>query len=292
MMPTIVDTMGHHGAANALDGAPPITALIGDQPASLFGQCLVRSGAKVTFGTGAMLDMVHGDVGPSAMTRYPSGCFPIVARSENGKIVWGLEAIVLSAGSCIDWLRDELGFIEEPSDSEKLALSVPSSEGVWFVPALSGLGTPQWDFGARAGFFGLSLGTKRAHMVRAVLEGIAHRGADLVEAAQVETGATIEELRVDGGMSANGFLVQSLSNYTGIPVTVSSEKEATTRGVGLMALVSAGYLTLDDVEALWSPAQSFEPQYDEAQRHHLRAQWSSIVQRVEKTIPDLSAVSF
>jgi glycerol kinase len=129
-------------------------------------------------------------------------------------------------------------------------------------------------------------------MVRAVLEGIAHRGADLVEAAQVETGATIEELRVDGGMSANGFLVQSLSNYTGIPVTVSSEKEATTRGVGLMALVSAGYLTLDDVEALWSPAQSFEPQYDEAQRHHLRAQWSSIVQRVEKTIPDLSAVSF
>ncbi len=292
MMPTIVDTMGSHGSATALPGSPPITALVGDQPSSLFGQCCITKGVKITFGSGAMLNMVRGASAPSVMTRFASGCFPIVARSQGGDIVWGIEAIVLSAGSCIEWLRDDLGFIEAPRDSETLAQSVPSSDGVWFVPALSGLGTPQWDFGARAGFFGLTRGSGKAHMVRAVLEGIAHRGADLVNAAQRETGATIDELRVDGGMTENKFLVQCLSDFTGLRVTVSPEREATTRGAGLMALVSAGYLSLDEVEQMWSPTEVFAPQLDHDERQQIRSQWDDVVRRVEKTIPELSSIVF
>lgn len=292
MMPRIVDTMGAHGVASALPGSPEITALVGDQSASLFGQCCISKGVKITFGTGAMLDMVHGERGPATMGRFPSGCFPIVARSEGGRIVWGIEAIALAAGSCIEWLRDDLGLIEDPAESETIAASVPSSDGVWFVPALSGLGTPQWDFGARAGFFGLTRGSKRAHLVRSVLEGIAHRGADLVEAAQVQTGAAIDEVRVDGGMTANSVLVQSLADFTGLSVTVSPEREATTRGAGLMALVSAGHLTLDDVEGLWSPVQVYEPHLSDDERRAIRAQWAAVVQRVEKTIPELSSVQF
>jgi glycerol kinase len=129
-------------------------------------------------------------------------------------------------------------------------------------------------------------------MVRAVLEGIAQRGADLIEAAQVETGAAIDEIRVDGGMTANKFLVQSLADFTGLRVTVSPEQEATTRGAGLMALVSAGHLSLDDVESLWSPVEVFAPQLGDPERRAIRSQWTSMVQRVEKTIPELSSVQF
>lgn len=292
MMPTLVSTMGQHGVANALPGAPRITALIGDQPASLFGQCCVTQGAKITFGTGAMLDSVSGSKGPTTLTKFASGCFPIVARSQGGTLTWGIEGIVLAAGSCIEWLRDDLGLIKDPEESESLAVSVESTNGVWFVPALSGLGTPQWDFGARGGFFGITRGTTKAHMVRAVLEGIAHRGADLVDAAQQEIGAAFEEIRVDGGMTANTFFVQSLTNFTGIPVTVSPQREATTRGAGLMALVSAGHLSLEDVEHLWSPEKILLPQLSDADRGGLRAAWREQIARVEKTIPELSVVEF
>ena len=292
MLPRIVDTMGRHGVASALQGSPAITALVGDQPSSLFGQCCVTRGVKITFGTGAMLDMVFDGETPSAMTPLDSGCFPIVARSSNGVTTWGIEAIALAAGSCIEWLRDGLGLIESAGQSEELARSIPSSEGVWFVPALSGLGTPRWDFGARGGFFGLSRGSTKAHMVRAVLEGIAHRGADLVEAAQRETGAVIPEIRVDGGMTANTFFTQSLADVTGIPVTVSPEREATTRGAGLMALVGAGHMSLSDVEGIWAPTEVYSPSLGEEERTSRRATWASMIQRVEGTIPELSSVAF
>ena len=292
MMPSIVDTMGSHGVASALSGSPPITALIGDQPASLFGQSCVTRGAKITFGTGAMLDMVRGDAGPAAMTRFESGCFPVVLHSRDARVTWGIEGIVLAAGSCIEWLRDDLGLIANAAESETLATSVNSCEGVSFVPALSGLGTPQWDFGARGAFFGLTRGSTKAHLVRAVLEGIAQRGADLIDAAQRETHDRLDEIRVDGGMTANHFFVQRLADFTGCRVAVSTEREATTRGAGLMALVSAGHLALDDVEQLWTPVEVHFPQIDDDERAARRAAWLVTVGRVEKTIPELSAVAF
>ena len=292
MMPTIVDTMGSLGRATALPGAPVICALVGDQSASLFGQSCVTRGAKITFGTGAMLDMVRGSKGPEQMTRFSSGCFPIVARSSDGTITWGIEGIVLSAGACIEWLRDDLGLIDSAEETESLAESMSSSDGVSFVPALSGLGTPQWDFGARGGFFGLTRGSTKAHMVRAVLDGIAHRGADLVEAAYRETGLALEEIRVDGGMSANRFLVQRLADFTGLRVAVSPEREATTKGAGLMALVAHDALSLETVEGLWSPTLVVTPSMDDEARRRSRDEWANTVSRVEKTIPELSAVEF
>jgi glycerol kinase len=292
MMPRIVDTMGHHGLATALAGSPPITALVGDQSASLFGQSCVFEGAKITFGTGAMLDMIHRDEAPESLNRFESGCFPIVARSHEGRVTWGIEGIVLAAGSCIEWLRDDLGLVDHATETEVLATSVASCDGVSFVPALSGLGTPQWDFGARGGFFGVTRGTTKAHLVRAVLEGIAQRGADLVDAAQRETGHVLGELRVDGGMTANRFFVQCVADFTGLPTTVSSEREATARGAALMALVSGGHLTLEQVEQLWSSAETFLPQFGEPERQALREDWAQNVRRVEKTIPELSAVAF
>jgi glycerol kinase len=292
MMPEIVDTMGTYGRATGLPGAPLICALVGDQSASLFGQSCVTRGAKITLGTGAMLDMVRGAQGPDRMTRFESGCFPVVVRSHNRKVIWGIEGIVLSAGACIEWLRDDLGLIQSADETEALAESVPSSEGVAFVPALSGLGTPQWDFGARGGFFGITRGSTKAHLVRAVLDGIAQRCADLVDAAHRETGQALEEIRVDGGMSANGFLVQRISDFTGLRVAVSSEREATTRGAGLMALVAHGALTTDDVEGLWSPSRVVTPSLDDEGRSRSRDDWANVVTRVERTIPELSSVEF
>lgn len=291
VLATIVDTMGDHGSATALPGAPPITALIGDQPASLFGQSCVHAGAKITFGTGAMLDMVRGREGPGAMTRFESGCFPVVVASRGGQVTWGVEGIVLSAGACIEWLREDLGLIGDASECDALAESV-SGDGVRFVPALSGLGTPWWDFGARGGFFGLTRGTTSAHLVRAVLVGIAERGADLIDAARVETGQDLDEVRVDGGMTASRFLLQCLADASGARVAVSSEREATARGAGLMALVSAGHLSIDDVERLWRPAEVFTPRTSDAERASRRDEWRRTVAGVERTIPDLSAISF
>ena len=291
MMPSIVDTMGIIGRATSLPGAPMITALVGDQSASLFGQSCISRGAKITFGTGAMLDLVHGDHSPPTLARYPSGCYPVALRSREGVITWGVEGIVFSAGSCVEWLVD-LGLLSEVSDSERVAESVGDTAGVSFVPAFSGLGTPEWDFGARGGFFGLTRGTTRAHLVRAVLEGIAHRGADLLEAAQGEVGTSLDELHVDGGMSVNRFFVQRLADFSGHVVSVSSEREATTRGAGLMALVSAGHLTLEDVETLWSPAFVATPSLDQRERAVARDAWRSSLAKSRRTIPELSDVSF
>ena len=292
MMPRIVDTIGRVGFASALPGAPPITALVGDQSASLFGQSCVTQGAKITFGTGAMFDMIRGVEGPQTMRRYKSGCFPVITSSYKGDITWGIEGIVLSAGACLEWLRDDLKLISSAMKSEGLATSVGSSDGVVFVPALSGLGTPKWDFGARGGFFGITRGTTKAHMVRAILEGNAQRGADLVDAAEAETGEHLKELRVDGGMTANQFFVQCFANATGRPVAVSSELEATTRGAGLMALVGADHISCDDVEQLWSPSCIVTPRIDSAARSEARSLWKLAVSRTEKMIPELSSIEF
>jgi glycerol kinase len=290
-LPRLVSTIGAYGEASSLPGSPVMTALIGDQPASLFGQSCVRSGAKITFGTGAMLDMVHGANAPGTLSRYASGCYPTVVRSDTDHVTWGVEGIILSAGSCVEWLKD-LGLIADAAVSEGLANSVATTDGVSFVPAFSGLGTPRWDFGARGAFFGLTRGSSRAHLVRAVLDGIAHRGADLLDAAEAEVGVEIAQLRVDGGMSVNRYFVQRLADFSGREVAVSSEREATTRGAGLMALVGAGHLGVDDVEDLWSPGTILTPSLNDTDRSHAREEWATTVERAARTIPELSEVAF
>src|SRR6185437_2708811 len=173
--------------------------------------------------------------GPSRAGQGPHGTFPIVAFRIGGATTWGVEAVMLSAGSCVEWLRDDLGILSSAPQSAEIAAACESTGDVWFVPALLGLGTPVWDFGARGTIIGLTRGSGRPEIVRAVLEGVAHRGADLVEAAEADSGFPIASLRVDGGMTDNGVFVRALADAIGRPVEISPVLEATTLGAGLLA---------------------------------------------------------
>ena len=294
VMPAIVDSAGVVAPASALPGAPPIGGLAGDQQASLIGQgCVVPGAAKLTLGTGGMLDICTGAVPPAAAARGRAGTIPIVAWRRAGVTTWGAEGIAITAGSAVEWIRDGLGLLTDSADSEALAASVADTGGVVFVPALFGLGTPRWDYGARGGFFGMTRGTGRAELVRAVLEGVAQRGADLLEAAESDTGLAVAELRLDGGMSANGVVVQALADFTGRPVAVSPVTEATTLGAAYLAGLSVGVWG-DEAEtaALFRPARVAEPELSAADRAAARARFAAAVEGCAGWVPELSAISF
>lgn len=260
-LPMTVDSVGTVGAASALPGAPPIAGIAGDQQASLIGQGCTREGlAKATFGTGGMLDLCAGTRRPEFVTRGAHGTFPIVAWTAGGAATWGVEAIMLAAGTNVEWLRDDLGVIASAAESHEVAAQCDTSDGVFFVPALLGLGTPQWDYGARGTLLGVTRGTGRPQVVRAVLVGVANTGADLLAAAEADTGLTVESLRVDGGMSANPTFVQAVADATGRPVDVSAEPEATTLGAAFLAGLAIGvWKGWDDVAAAWAPGRRVEP---------------------------------
>lgn len=289
LLPAIVDTSGTFGEASVLPGAPPLAALVGDQQASLVGQgCLEPGQAKVTFGTGGMLDLCTGAVKPAAAERSVHGTFPIVAWTRNGEITYGVEAIMLSAGTNIEWLVDDLELLDAPADSHAVASAVETSDGVVYVPALLGLGTPKWDYGARGTMLGLTRGSNRSHVVRAVLEGVAHRGADLVDNAEIDTGLTIQTLRIDGGMSQNPTFVQALANATGRSVEVSPTIDATTLGAGFLAGTATGtWRDLAEAASAWSPAATVEPTGSLD-----RERWAEAMRRTEEWIPELSALDF
>jgi glycerol kinase len=295
MLPAIVDSSGAVGAASVLPGSPPICGIAGDQQASLVGQGCTRPGmAKATFGTGGMLDQCTGQgAGPGSAQRSTGGTFPIVAFRVGGRATWGTEAVMLSAGTCVEWLRDDLGLLASSDESEAVARQCESAEGVWFVPALLGLGTPVWDFGARGTLVGLTRGSARPHIVRAVLEGVAHRGADLLEASEVDSGYPIEALRVDGGMSDNGVFVQALADATGRPVEISPVLEATTLGAGLLAGLAIGtYSSTDELATTFVPRRTAVPLVDDVARAAQRERWLLARAKAEATIPELSGLSF
>lgn len=290
-LPRIVDTAGYIADAVDLPGAPPITAIIGDQQASLVGQgCINRGQAKITFGTGGMLDVFIGDTAPTQNQRSQHGTFPIVAYSTNGHLTYGTEAIMLSAGSNVEWLCTDMGLIHSPEESSDVAATCDSTDGVVYVPALVGLGTPYWDYGARGSLFGITRGTTRAHIVRAVLEGIAHRGTDLVEAAEKDNDIAIDELRIDGGMSRNATFVQALANASQRSVRVSAHTEATTLGAGLLAgTISGQWSHLNEAISTLRWSRTVDPLGKNEQG---RQQWAEAISRSRSWIPDLSALDF
>ena len=261
LLPRIVDSSGAVGACHALPGSPIICGMAGDQQASLVGQGCTRPGlAKATFGTGGMLDQCTGPEGPPTHAgRGSAGTFPIVAYRIGGKATWGVEAVMLSAGTCVEWLRDDLGLLATSEESAAVALCETTGD-VWFVPALLGMGTPVWDFGARGALVGLTRGSGRPELVRAVLEGVAHRGADLVEAAEADSGFPIHSLRIDGGMSDNDVFVNALADAIGRPVEVSR--------------------------------RTVEPRHDDARRAQTRDRWLRARSKAEATIPELTGISF
>ena len=284
VLPSLVCSSGALGEASALDDAPVIAGIAGDQQASLVGQgCLGPGTAKATFGTGGMLDCCVGGARPEFPQRGTAGTFPIVAWSRGGELTWGLEAVMLSAGSCVEWLRDDLGVVASAAETDEIAASVADSGGAYFVPALLGLGTPLWDFGARGTLVGITRGTTRAQIVRAVLEGVAYRGADLLEAVVADSGLEIETLKVDGGMSANSTFVQALADATGRPIEVAPVTEATTLGAGFLAGTGGGtWSSLDEASALVHPRRVVQPA-----RRPDRARWLEARSRAERAVPEL-----
>jgi glycerol kinase len=288
MLPTIVDSTGVVGHATALDGAPPIAGIAGDQQASLIGQSCVRPGqAKATFGTGGMLDVCLGPR-PAFEVRGEAGCFPIVCWRQGDDVVWGTEAVMLAAGSNVEWLRDDLGLIASAEESDVIAARCETTDGVVYVPALLGLGAPHWDHGARGALLGITRGSARPQIVRAVLEGVAQRGADLLAAAESDGGAPIAALRVDGGMSANGTFVQALADATQRPIEVAPVTEATTLGAGYLAGMAVGtWSGWDDVAGSWQPRATVEPggTLD-------RERWAEAKRRAAEWYPELSAIDF
>jgi glycerol kinase len=195
---------------------------------------------------------------------------------------------MLAAGTNVEWLRDDVGVISTAEESAVVAAQCDDTGDVWYVPAPLGLGTPYWDFGARGTLLGLTRGTGRPHLVRAVLEGVAHRGADLLEAAEGDAGITLSTLRVDGGMSVNDEFVQALANATQRPVEVAPVPDATTLGAAFLAGLAVGvWRDFDDVAAAWRPSRVVEPA-----RVLDRDRWRAAVGRAEGWLPDLSALDF
>ncbi len=291
VLPDIVDSSGVCGTASGLPGSPPIAGLGGDQQASLIGQGCTQPGlAKITFGTGGMFDVCVGATRPEFPRRGPHGTFPVVAWRREGVVTWGLEAVMLAAGQAVEWLRDDLGLLSTAAESAEVAAACERTDDVWFVPALLGLGTPDWDFGARGTFLGLTRGTGRPQLVRAVLEGVAHRGVDLVEAAEADGQVSVESLRVDGGMSANPVFLQALADAAQRPVEVSPVLEATTLGAAFLAGLAAGvWADMDEIAATWKPAQVVEPR---PRTGAARERWREARARAREWVPELSAIDF
>ncbi|HEY5097143.1 MAG TPA: FGGY-family carbohydrate kinase, partial [Acidimicrobiales bacterium] len=294
LLPVIVDSTGEVGLADALPGTPVIAGIAGDQQASLIGQGCTRPGlAKATFGTGGMLDQCTGPERPLLADRGPAGTIPIIAWRRAGRITWGVEAIMLSAGTCVEWLRDDLAIIDSARHSAEVAGRCEETGDVWFVPALLGLGTPVWDFGARGTFVGLTRGSGRPELVRAVLEGVAHRGADLAEAAEADSGLPIGPLRVDGGMSDNPVFTQALADACGRPIEISPVLEATTLGAAYLAGMATGvWADEEEVAAAWTPRSVVDPRGSDDERAARRSRWLDARGRSEATIPELSALDF
>lgn len=286
VLPEVVDSAGKlgtvelsrlPGAAGVLKTAPPLPlcAVAGDQQAALFGQCCFQPGeAKATYGTGAFVLMNSGSEPPPPYNRLVG----TVAWKIGAKAQYALEGSTFSAGTVIKWLRDSLRILDSAQQSEWLAQNVPDSGGVFFVPALAGLGAPYWSPDTRGALFGVTAHTAPSHIVRAALEGIAQQVADVAEEMTQATGVAHEGIKADGGMATNGFLMQSQADILGQPVVRPVMAETTAIGVAYMAGLGAGlWGSLEDITNLPRPILQFEPSIDEITRLRLRESWRCAV---------------
>jgi glycerol kinase len=279
-LPRVVDCAGLLGetAAGMFDGPIPITGMAGDQQAATIGQgCFAPGQTKATYGTGAFVLTAMGGVVPHSRNRL----LGTVLCQQDGKRTYALEGSVFTAGSLVKWLRDGLGLIATAEETEVLARSVADSGGVVVVPALSGLGAPHWQPDARASISGMSFATSRAHVVRAALEAMAQQTADLASAFAAD-GAAWTALKVDGGMVANGWMVQDIADITRLKVTRPAMIETTALGAAILAAVGAGlYPSVEQAHAAMSgTAGSFLPQMDAATRRERMTRWAAAIAKL------------
>lgn len=260
-------------------GCPvPIASAIGDQQAALFGQCCFAEGSvKNTYGTGCFALM---NTGPRPVASA-HGLLTTVAWEAGGRLDYALEGSVFVAGAAVQWLRDEMGLVGSSAETDELARSVPDTNGAYLVPAFVGLGAPHWDMSARGALVGLTRGVGRAHVVRACLEAIAYQAAEVLAAMESDSGTPPADLRVDGGASANDFLMQFQADILGVPVVRPAEIETTARGAAYLAGLAAGlWESREELAELGrADARRFEPSMGRVERERMLAGWGRAVDR-------------
>jgi glycerol kinase len=269
------------GETTEFGGSVPIAAMIGDQQGALYGQACQEPGlGKNTYGTGNFL-LQNAGSGPPILEQ---GLITTIAWGIDGRVDYALESSMFVTGAGIQWLRDGLEIIEQASDTEELARSLDSNEGVYFVPALTGLGSPHWDPYARGTIVGLTRGSKRAHVARAALEAIGYQTVDAVRAQNTALGIRLKELRADGGATANTWLMQFQADMLGVPVVVPEIADTTVLGAAYLAGVATGTWTEDDVRGLWTESQRYEPDMSDDERQSLLADWRRALQRAGRWV--------
>ena len=281
MLPEVRPSSGVFGETGDVFGIPrgtPVAGIAGDQQAALYGQgCWTPGMAKNTYGTGCFAMMNMGDESPIS----PGGLLTTVANDAAGRPAYALEGSIFIAGAAVQWLRDELGLLKDAAESEALARSVEDTAGVYVVPAFAGLGAPYWDMGARGAVLGLTRGAGRAHLVRATLESLAYQTRDVIEVMNEDSGITLQELRVDGGASANDFLMQFQADLLGVAVDRPAVVETTAAGAAFLAGLAVGlWQSPSELEGIRQRERLFEPQMPEDQRLELYEGWRQAVARV------------
>jgi glycerol kinase len=279
LLPEVVDSSARV-AVTACEGLPAgiaLAGIAGDQQAALFGQACHRPGmAKNTYGTGCFLLMNTGDAPAKSRNRLIS----TVAWRRGGRTAYALEGSVFIAGAAIQWLRDGLGLITRAADIDPLAASVPDAGGVYFVPALSGLGAPYWDPHARGAIVGITRGSTRAHLARATLEAIAFQSAELIAAMAQDSGLELTELRVDGGATASNLLMQMQADLLGVPVVRPKVTETTALGAAYLAGLATGFWRDEaEIASLWARDRVFEPHLSRDEGRARLAGWKRAVER-------------
>ncbi len=259
-----------------LGGGIPIAGAAGDQQAALFGQCCFEPGeAKNTYGTGCFLLMNTG----SKAVESKSGLLTTIAASADGNIRYALEGSVFVAGAAIQWLRDELRIIDTAAQSEEYCMAVKDTNGTYVVPAFTGLGAPYWDSYARGTILGLTRGTRREHLVRAVVESLAYQASDVIEAMEKDSGIHLKTLKVDGGACANDFLMQFQADILNVQVARPECIETTALGAAYLAGLSVGvWKNQEDVCANWALQRTFSPDMTQEYREELLEGWKKAVQ--------------
>jgi glycerol kinase len=275
-LPEVLPSAGEFGTTSVLGGEVPVTGIAGDQQAALFGQaCHAPGDAKNTYGTGSFVLLNAGTEMPDPR----EGLLTTVAWDVGGTTTYALEAAIFVTGAAVQWLRDGLGIIGNAVETEALARSLDSNDGVYFVPALTGLGSPHWDPYARGTIVGLTRGSGREHLARAALEAIAYQTVDAVRAQEAASGEALTELRADGGAAENGWLMQFQADVLGVPVVVPEISETTALGAAYLAGIGAGVWDQGEVAERWREAERFEPAMPDDQREALMDEWHRAVER-------------
>jgi glycerol kinase len=265
-----------YGTTSEFGGEVPVAGIAGDQQAALFGQACHRAGeAKNTYGTGSFVLLHAGNEAPAPA----EGLLTTIACSAGEEAAYALEASIFVTGAAVQWLRDGLGIIEEAPESETLAASLEGNDGVYFVPALTGLGSPHWDPYARGTIVGLTRGSGRAHLARAALEAIAYQTADAVRAEEAASGERLVELKADGGAVSNRWLMQFQADVLEAPVVVPEIAETTALGAAYLAGIATGRWSADQVCEMWREGARYEPRMSEDERESLLADWRRALDR-------------